>query len=44
MHNLKVTQGHPHLKRFGRSESQISEAYNLKITLGPLKFVGRTIQ
>jgi hypothetical protein len=27
-----------------RSESQVSEAYNLKVTIGALKFAGRTIQ
>jgi hypothetical protein len=38
----------PEAKRSGimtlaDSESQISEAYNLKVTIGALKFVGRTI-
>jgi len=42
--NLKVTRGHLRLKLVGRSDSQISEAYNSKVTFGTLKFVGRTIQ
>jgi len=32
------------LKFVSRSDSQISEANNLKVTIGALKFVGRTIQ